>query len=69
MNPPKLPAVVVAVLGVLATVLTVVQNVLPSPWKEYAAVALAILSALGVVQVHAAVRRHGEAQRAARRAA
>lgn len=58
---PKLPAALVAALGTLATILTLVQDVLPSPWSDVAAAVLAILSAVGVRATIAAVRAHGEA--------
>ncbi|HTY35412.1 hypothetical protein [Mycobacterium sp.] len=62
MPTPKLPATLVAVLGVLATVLTAVGDVLPSPWRGIAAVVLAVLTALGVTGTQIAVRAHGEAE-------
>ena len=58
---PKLPAALVAVLGVVAAVLAVVQPSLPQPWPAVVGGVLALLTLLGVQGTVRAVRAHGEA--------
>lgn len=62
---PKLPAGVVAALGVVAVVLTVVQPHLSSPWADVAGIALAVLAALGVGATNTAIRGHAAQAHAA----
>ena len=56
---PKLPAALVAVLGVLASLLAVVQPSLPEPWPAIAGGVLALLTLVGVQVTHSSVSLHG----------
>lgn len=58
-KPPKLPAAVAGLLGVLAFVLALVEPTLSEPWHAVVAGAIAVLTILGVPTVHAAVTAHG----------
>jgi Na+/H+-translocating membrane pyrophosphatase len=53
---PKLPAVVAGGLGVLATLLGILEPSLTTPWHEIVAAVLAVLTALGITAAHMAVR-------------
>ena len=60
---PKLPAALVAVLGVIASVLAAVQPSLPDPWPAIVSGLLALLTLVGVPATYLAVRTHGRASR------
>lgn len=57
MKTPRLPAVLVGVLGALATVLTAVGPSLPSPWDVIVAGVLGVLTLLGVTATVGTMRR------------
>lgn len=52
---PKLPAVLVAILGFLATALAGLEPTLSSPWREIVAAVLAVLAVVGVTVTQRAV--------------
>lgn len=58
---PRLPAALVAVLGVIASVLAVVQPSLPQPWPAIVGGLLALLTLVGVPVTLRTIRAHGRA--------
>jgi len=58
---PPLPAALVAVLGVIASVLAVVQPSLPDPWPAIVGGLLALLTLVGVPVTLRTIRAHGRA--------
>lgn len=62
---PKLPAGLLAVLGVLATLAAILEPHLSGQGRVIADIVLAVLSLLGIIPANKAIREHGQAQRAA----